>query len=132
MSAITAVCQEYFDAVGRGDTATLTTLVTDDFVHELMGSTVFAGKRDIREVSELVVDLRKSTVSGVEFTFESQTEQDDRFAAIVHGRSELMEGGRFDNLYVIFVEIRDGKIARMRELTDTKYTDATRGSAVSA
>ncbi|MFE7420358.1 nuclear transport factor 2 family protein [Rhodococcus sp. NPDC057529] len=117
------VCREYLDAIGRGDAAGVRSCVTDDFVHVQLGTSSASGRRDLQGVLELVEMLDQITVSGVDFTFESMTEERNRVATLVTGKSELIGGGRYDNIYSILFHLRDGRIFMMEELLDTKYLD---------
>jgi ketosteroid isomerase-like protein len=124
------VCREYLDAIGRGDAAGVTACVTNDFVHVQLGTSSAAGRHDLSGVLDLVEMLKQITVSGIAFTIERMTEEDDRIATLVTGKSELVGGGRYDNVYSILFHLRDGKIFLMEELLDTKYLDTVLSDVV--
>ncbi|NRP90602.1 Ketosteroid isomerase-related protein [Rhizobium mongolense subsp. loessense] len=117
--------QDYLDAVGRGDAETMASLVADDFLHEFLGSTVFAvGKRTFPENRELLRTFRASLVADGKFTIEDIAEEEDLVLAIFTGECELVSGKRYDGIYAASFRFREDKIISMRELMDTKLADA--------
>lgn len=126
------ICRQYLEAVGRGDDIATTALMADGFTHQLMGSSAFSGRRGSKGVAELVRMLGTITVSGVEFTITSMTEQDGVVCVEASGRSELVAGGSYNNVYCFVFTLRDGKVAAMREYFDTKYIDEILAAPASA
>ncbi|MFJ7078934.1 nuclear transport factor 2 family protein [Streptomyces sp. NPDC098781] len=117
------ICRQYIEAVGRGDDSAATALMADDFTHQLMGTSAFSGTRGREGVAELVRMLGTITVSGVAFTITCMTEEDGVVCVEASGRSELVAGGSYNNVYCFVFTLRDGKVAAMREYFDTKYID---------
>src|SRR5271168_5049954 len=91
------VVRRWFSAAGRGDGKTYRQLMTDDVVVETMGTSVLSGTRSLDDVVAFVEQLRLYTRDGIEFTITALTAEDDRVAAEATGRSEMVDGKRYDN-----------------------------------
>lgn len=122
-SARKRAVREYTDAAGKGDVDKILGLVTEDFSHELLGSTEFSGKRSLAEVLELVKSFSTALASS-EFIFHEMAEEGDLVAAIFSGRCLLTNGKRYDGDYGLVCSFRGDKIQTLRELVDTKLADS--------
>lgn len=118
------VVQQYCDAVGRGDVETVRSLVTDDYTHEFLGSTVLAGKRELPELLGQVEAFHAALVSGAKFTLQETAEEGDVLLAILKGEWELRSGGRFEGIYAISCRFAGDRLLGIRELMDTKLADS--------
>ncbi|MDW9486217.1 hypothetical protein GOA59_20755 [Sinorhizobium meliloti] len=117
--------QDYLNAVGKGDAETIASLVAEDYIHEFLGSTVFAtGKRTLTENRELLKTFRSSLVADGKFTIHDIAEEGDLVLAVFTGECELVNGKRYDGVYAASFHFRGDKIISMRELMDTKLADA--------
>jgi len=121
------LAQRWLEAVGSGDTDSVRTLMSDDAVWQLMGTSVLAGERDVDGLVELAALLHSAMKDGLEFEFLHFTAEDDRVAVEFRGRSELAAGGSYDNVYHLLFHFRDGKIVHVKEYTDSKIIDAAVG-----
>jgi uncharacterized protein len=126
------VVRRWFSAAGRGDGKTYRQLMTDDVVVETMGTSVLSGTRSLDEVVAFVEQLRLYTRDGIEFKITALTAEDDRVAAEATGRSQMVDGTRYDNAYHILFRLRDGKICRVNEYLDTRLVDAVVGPLLRA
>jgi ketosteroid isomerase-like protein len=122
-SARKRAVREYTDAAGKGDIDKILSLVTEDFSHELLGSTAVGGKRTLSEVLELVKSFSAALASS-EFIFHQMVEEGDLVAAIFSGRCQLVNGKRYDGDYALVCSFRGDKILTLRELVDTKLADS--------
>lgn len=126
------VARSWLEAVGRGDLETFRSLVTDDIVHTVTGTSVLSGDRDLAGLLQLVSQLKQFTVAGLRFEFSHFTEEDDRVAVEFTGTAELINGTRYDNVYHLLFHFRDGKVARVKEYLDTQLVSDTIGPIVVA
>lgn len=117
--------QKYLDAVGKGDAEAIASLVTEDYMHEFLGSTSFATKkRNLLEIREMLKTFRASLVTDGEFTIHDIAEEGNLVLAVFTGKCELVSGKRFDGVYAASFHFRGDKIISLRELMDTKLADA--------
>ena len=123
-SAKKRVLQQYCDAVGRGDIETVRGLVTDDYTHEFLGSTVLAGKRELPELLEQVRAFRGAVVSDARFTLQEMAEEGDLLLGLLKGEWELRSGGKFDGIYAVSCRFEGDRLRGIRELMDTKLADS--------
>ena len=114
-------------SVGGGDTDTMRSLMTEDAVWQLMGTSILAGERDVDGLVELAGQLHAAMKDGVTFQFENFTAEEDRVAVEFSGRAELVTGGSYNNVYHLLFHFRDGKVAHVKEYTDSKIIDAAVG-----
>jgi hypothetical protein len=123
-SAKKQALRDYIDAVGRGNAETISRLVTEDYTHEFLGSTVLRGTRSREELLGQLDAFSSALASPGQFTFQEMIEEGDIVACIFSGKCELANGKRFDGDYAVFCHFRGDKILKMRELIDTKLADS--------
>jgi ketosteroid isomerase-like protein len=132
MTANKRTAERWLRSVGSGDTEALRSLMTEDAVWQLMGTSVLAGERDVDGLVELAGQLHAAMKGGLDFEFLNFTAEDDRVAVEFRGRSELITGGSYDNAYHLLFHFRDGKICHVKEYTDSKIIDAAVGPLLAA
>lgn len=123
-SAKKQAIRQYCEAVGKGDADGIRSVVTDDYVHEFLGSTALRGKRGLSEILEQLEAFSAALASPGAFAFQEMVEEGDIVSAMFSGKCELVNGKRFDGDYAVFVHFKGDKIALMRELIDTKLADS--------
>src|SRR5262245_47909996 len=126
-----AIAIRWLEAVGSGDIETFKGLVTDDVIHEVMGTSALSGTRDLDALIELAGGLFQATKDGLHFEILDVTTEDDRVAVHFEGSSELLNGGAYNNTYHLLFRLREGKVCRVWEYTDTKYLDEVLGPLLS-
>jgi ketosteroid isomerase-like protein len=114
----------YIDAVGRCDGEALRSVVTEDYTHEFLGTTVLKGTRTLAEILRQLDVFSSALARPAQFTFQEVVEEGDIVSAMFSGKCELANGKRFDGDYAVFCHFRGNKILKMRELIDTKLADA--------
>ena len=120
----------YLNAVAAGDADAMVSFVTEDYTHEFIGSTVFAEKkRNVADNLEMLANFKTAMVSPGKFTIREIVEEGDIVSVMFTGEFELHGGKRYDSSYAAMVYFRDGKMAYMRELMDTKLADAVMAPA---
>ena len=118
------ILKQYCDAVGRGDIETVRSLVTDDYTHEFLGSTVLAGKRELSELLKQVEAFHAALVSDARFTLQEMAEEGDALLGILKGEWELRSGGKFAGIYAVSCRFEGDRLRGIRELMDTKLADS--------
>lgn len=115
--------KDYIAAVGTGNAAGVRAVVTDDYEHEFLGTTVLRGKRPLPVILEQLELFTSAVVGPIQFTFQEVIEEGDVVAAMFSGKCQLANGKRFDGDYAVFCHYTGDKIRLMRELIDTKLAD---------
>jgi uncharacterized protein len=125
----TQVVQDAYAAFGRGDIATLLSSLTDDIQWQPVigtGSHVpFAGER--RGKSEVAEFFRQVAANEDFQQFEPRefVAQGEKVVAIGHYRAVTKPTGKsFESDFVMVFTLRDGKIARFQEFTDSAGINA--------
>jgi uncharacterized protein len=121
------VAKEWLEAVGNGDEATFRALSTDDCVHQVMGTSLLSGERNLDQVAELAAALHGATRDGLSFEFLNLTAEDDRVSVEFEGSSELETGSTYNNVYHLLFHFSEGKVCRVKEYVDTKVVDEALG-----
>ena len=114
----------YIEAVGRGDADAVRGVVTEDYTHEFLGTTMLKGKRSLSDILEQLEAFTAFLAAPGEFIFQEVVEEGDMVSAMFSGKCELANGKRFDGDYAVFCHFRGEKIVLMCELIDTKLADA--------
>jgi uncharacterized protein len=91
-------------------------LVTEDF--QWWSPTT--GYADTAKMRELVAALEPIMPRMPDITVTATTAEGDRVAIEAFGSCELTNGRRYDNTYHFLIELRDGRICRIKEYSDTK------------
>lgn len=115
----------YFDAVDRGDAATIAALLDDEVRFwvppSLPDGVEFRGIDEVLALFEASFALYdEATPLRVEVR--TTTAEDDRVAveAVIRGRSAA-RGADYENWYHFLVRVRDGRIVEIREHLDSLY-----------
>src|ERR1700682_2101942 len=101
-------------------------LLSDDLEWWLLGYDPLDGQQvsgtvTKAEFTEAIHEVMNRTVGGVTFEPGLMLVEGNRLAMTLESRAELKNGRTYHNHVGKFVEVRDGKIARVREYPDTKH-----------
>jgi uncharacterized protein len=123
------IVRRYFDAVNRGDMATITELLGDDATFwvppSLPDGVEFRGKAMVLKLFTESVGLYDAT-AGLAVTIHSLTADEDRVAAELTIRGKAAAGGGdYENWYHFLFRIRGGLIVEIREHLDSLYAYRT-------
>lgn len=119
------VVRSYFDAVHRGDMATITALLDDDVVFwvppSLPDGVEFRGKAMVLKLFTESVGLYDAG-AGLSVQIHNLTADEDRVAAelVIRGKAAA-GGGDYENWYHFLFRIADGRITQIREHLDSLY-----------
>jgi uncharacterized protein len=133
METLTAkqVVTRFLDAVSAGDQATFVESFEPDarwwVGGDIKGVTgTFEGREQILDVF-LSNALRLFEPGTMEFTVTSLVAEGDLVSAEWNLKATTALGTVYDNLYNVMFEVRDGRIAAVREYTDTLYAKEVLG-----
>ena len=129
----TALIQKLYDAFRRGDIETILNNLTDDVQWGLEGPAIipFAGRRIGKSQVRGFFDALATTQRDVKLNMEHFVAQGNLVASIGrYSGTVIATGKKFDDAIAHFFEIRDGKVARFVDFTDTasvadSYTHAS-------
>ena len=121
--------QDAYAAFLRGDVATLLGLMSDDVVWEPVLGTAshvpFSGKRQGKPAVAEFFQLVAAHEDFTQFEPREFVAQGDTVAAIGHYRSVTKPTGKvFDADFVMVFTLKDGKLVRFREFTDSAGVNA--------
>jgi ketosteroid isomerase-like protein len=111
-----AAAWAFFERMGAGDIDGAFALVHDDATWWINGFRTVLPKDDFRALVERIV-----AYSPISFTLTRAVVDGDTVAIEAEGRGPTPDGRGYDNVYAFFVELRDGRIAAVREHADTFY-----------
>lgn len=125
MTTNKSAAMAWLDALQGGDIDAFRDSMTEDVVHEIMGSCLFSGVRNRDQSCELLGQLLQIIPDGVRFEIDAVTVEEDRAAVMMHGFADLPGGASYNNVYHVLFRVRDGKICQIDEFADTKLVDET-------
>lgn len=121
----------FFAALGSEDWEATRALMTDDVQWTVMArgvpgegthqgaDAIFAFIKPVRALFE---------VGSPQLTIRSVTSAGPRVIMESHGGGQLKDGRAYDNNYVMVVEVRDGRVAALREYMDSHYVHELLGA----
>jgi len=107
------LARQFFAALSQGKVDDA--LLTEDMTAWTTSSDAQSDKARYQGGVKLLGSLFKS---GLSYTVDSLTAEDDRVAAEVHAQGTLIDGQDFANRYVFVLRVRDGRIASVAEHFD--------------
>jgi uncharacterized protein len=113
------IARNFIDALANMDRATLGSLVSADFVNETTGSSFISGKRGWDEFAAMVDAMQGMVPNGVTLNVLSVTAEDDRVVCQLEGDGTTAKGEAYQNEYIFFFRIKDGKISYFAEYMDS-------------
>ena len=121
----TAIIQKAYDAFGRGDIQTILDSVTEDVEWGLEGpdAIAFAGKKKGPAEVLTFFQALAGTLQDMKLSIEFFVAQNDRVASMGRFSGTVVATGKsFDVPLAHFFTIRDGKVSRFVDFTDTAAT----------
>lgn len=125
------VVLDFYDAGARGDMDACFSLLADDITWTNIGSTKFSGtytgKQAIAE--DLLGPLFSQLKAGISSHVEQLIAEGDIVVAQTSGTAETVGGVPYKNTYCQVIQVRDGRIANVKEYMDTALIDSVFGPA---
>ena len=113
----------YLKALVDGDVGLMDSVLTDDFDAVDRNSAKIGGWRSREEVIAFAAAVPDLFQERLRFEYESVTAEEDRVVCQVKGFSKLADGRQYNNQYIYFFYMRDGKIRHMDGYYDSKLAD---------
>lgn len=125
----TTIVQNAYAAFGRGDIASILDMLSDDVVWEPVlgtGSHVpFSGRRQGKPAVAEFFQLVATHEDFTQFEPREFVAQGDTVAAIGHYKAITKSTGKaFDSAFVMIFTLKNGKVVRFREFTDSAGVNA--------
>ena len=127
-----AAALKFVTALCADDVAALKTVVTDDVVAILPGTSQIAGTRHYVEIMAVCALFPQISKSGLGPRVLHMTAEADRVSVEWEGNCTLSNGQQYNNVYHFLLFLRDGKVCKLKEYLDTKMADAILMPALSA
>jgi ketosteroid isomerase-like protein len=80
-----------------------------------------SGTRDMGKIERFLKNVRRGFPDGMAVTFEGVTAEGERVAVEAVSQATMADGNAYSNRYHFLVQVRDGRVLRMREYLDTHY-----------
>lgn len=113
--------RRFFDALDRVDRAALEELYAPDFEVWTAGALPFSGTHPRAQALENVPVVLSLFPEGLRFTLLAMTAEGERVAVEAESEGRHVSGRPYHNRYHFLIEIRDGRIRRLKEYMDTKH-----------
>ena len=124
-----AVAKAFLDALGRGDTETMSRLSTDDMTWWIMPGNRFSGTHAKGPYLEnLPAALFANAASPLKLEYGEITAEADRLAVVARGDLPMKDGRHYRNHYHFLLHFRDGTIASGKEFTDSLHINEIFGA----
>jgi ketosteroid isomerase-like protein len=122
---------DFYAAGARGDLEAALALLADDVTWTNIGSTRFSGTFRGKQglIDDLLGPLFGQLKAGISSETERVTAEGDTVVAQTRGTAETHDGKPYNNMYCQVFQIRDGKIAAVKEYMDTALVDSVFGPA---
>jgi uncharacterized protein len=114
---------EFFEAVGRGDTKKMDSLMTSDATWWVAPSTTFSGLHQKKDFLAMLPTIFNDAAGILIFTHGEMTAEDDRVSLHSKGHLPLNNGKTYQNNYHFLVHVKDGKVARGQEWMDSAHVN---------
>lgn len=119
--------RDYFDAVGSGASDKVVAAFAEDVVWWVPPSSPMAGTYEGRDAVLAMFGQGVSLYAPEPMKIEilGMVADDKKVAAEIHITAKTAKGGVYANFYHFLFELRDGKIAHVKEYVDTLYAQRT-------
>lgn len=115
----------FFSHFGNKDVASILAMMTDDATWWIGGKPELfplSGQKTKAQIGEILNSLVPGTKDGLSITPRGMVAEGNKVAVEAESLGVLANGRTYNNEYHFLIEIRDGKIAVVREYLDTMHT----------
>jgi ketosteroid isomerase-like protein len=119
MTTTKQVALTWFKALVSGDATTATELIAPDFRYFLTGNLPASGWWNLQGFIASAQMFAGVLAGPITMRIGDVTAEDDRVWIEAESEAPLASGGTYANTYVIALKVRDGKVAEMKEFSDT-------------
>lgn len=118
------VVLDFFEKFSTGDMEATLAMMADSATWWVAGSFPLSGTRDKKQFRELLGGIAEACTGPIKITPKGVTAEGDRVAVEAESYVKLKNGRVYNNQYHFLIEVRGGKIERVREYLDTMHTNA--------
>jgi len=118
----------FLDALGRGDTGTMSRLSTEDLTWWIMPGNKFSGTHAKGPYLAAISTLFENAAGHLALDYGEITGEADRLAIVARGDLPMTDGRHYRNTYHFLLHFRDGRIARGQEFTDSLHINEIFGA----
>jgi ketosteroid isomerase-like protein len=111
----------WFKALVSGDASTAVELMAEDFRYFLTGNLPASGWWDKQGFFDSAQMFAGALAGPMTMRIGDVTAEDDRVWIEAESEAPLASGGTYTNTYVIALKVRDGKVAEMKEFSDSLH-----------
>ncbi|ADY67808.1 MULTISPECIES: nuclear transport factor 2 family protein [Agrobacterium tumefaciens complex] len=123
------LAKAFLEALGRGDTDTMSMLSTEDMTWWIMPGNKFSGLHSKTSYLANLPKLLLENASGpLKMDYHEITGESDRLAIVAEGDLPMKDGRHYRNNYHFLLRFRDGKIASGKEFTDSLHINEIFGA----
>jgi ketosteroid isomerase-like protein len=115
----------WFELALKGDTEGWAELMHDDFRYYSPGNMPLSGWRDKAGFLETAALLVPFMAGPLTLKVGTITAEDDRVLFEAESDMQVVGGKHYNNVYVMAVRIRDGKVLELKEFSDTLHVYQT-------
>jgi len=112
------VARQFFSLFERGDVAAVIDLFSPDALYWIP---TVRREYGMTEFAEALRWIQSRLKDGIRFELGAIVAEENKVCIMAEGFATTIEGKSFNNLYHVFFEIEDGKIAYAREYNDTAH-----------
>ncbi|MEM6472737.1 MAG: nuclear transport factor 2 family protein [Planctomycetota bacterium] len=118
------IVKQFFECFSEVDLEGALTVTSSDVVWRVMGSEgglPMSGKRDRKEIGELIEAVKAGFPDGMTLTPTDWTCEGDRVAVEMESNAVKANGAVYNNFYHFALIVRDGMIVSIKEYLDTLH-----------
>ena len=130
-----AVAKQFYERFTANDLPGVMATMTDDATFWILGKTTagrVAGEFSKPQIEKVFTGMLARLKSGLKMDVQSCIAEGDQVALQVTSYGELKDGRVYDQQYHAWMQIRDGKIAKVREYLDTLHVEQVWFAGVSS
>jgi uncharacterized protein len=114
---------DFFGNFSQGRTEQVLGSMTDSATWWVAGNFPLSGTRDKKSFGELLAGISENCEGPIRITVKGLTAEGNRVAVEAESYVKLKNGRVYKNQYHFLVEVKDGKVDRVREYLDTMHTN---------
>ncbi len=115
---------EFWEKFSAGRTDEVLAMMSESGTWWVAGNFPLSGTRDKKQFRELLNGIADACEGPIRITPKGLTAEGDRVAVEAESYAKLKNGRVYNNQYHFLMEVRGGKIERIREYLDTMHTNA--------
>ena len=112
--------RDFFEALNTGDVERIVAAYAEDGQLQTMGNTLISGVYSRDQIAAAAGGIYDVFPDGLHFTIKDMVAEGDKVAVEAESEGEHVSGQTYANQYHFLFELRDGKLASLKEYMDTE------------